>query len=274
MKVYQDLLKDILANGERKENRTGIDTICTFGRTLRFDVSEGFPIVTTKKVYWPGVLHELLWFVAGGTNVKYLQDNKVRIWNEWCDENGDLGPVYGKQWRNFNGQGIDQLQNVIDKLRTNPNDRRLIISAWNPAVLPDDNASFSENVANGKQALPPCHYSLQFVHINGKLNLIFNMRSVDTFLGLPFNIASYALLLSMVAQVTNLKVGELVWSGADVHIYENHMEQIKEQLSRQPLGRPVLGLNPDIKEIGDFTAADIQLIGYNHHPAIAAKVAV
>jgi len=276
MRQYLDLLEDIVENGEVKENRTGIDTLCTFGKTLRFNLQDGFPLVTTKKVYWSGVVHELLWFISGNTNIKYLTDNKVNIWNQWADENGDLGPVYGSRWRSWESENgvIDQLQNVIDTLRTNPNDRRLIVSAWDPRVLPDNNKSFSENVADGKQALPPCHYSFQFVQLNGKLNLIWNQRSVDSFLGLPFNIASYALLLEMVAQITGLQANELVFSGADVHVYSNHFDQIKEQLSREPFDLSKLVLNKNIKEIDDFKFSDISLIDYKHHEAIKAKVAV
>lgn len=273
MKVYKKLLKDILKHGTRKENRTGVDTICVFSRSLRFDVAKGFPILTTKSVYWKGVVEELLWFIRGSTNANELKEKNVHIWDEWCDDSGELGKIYGSQWRNFDNSGIDQLKNIIEKLRTNPNDRRLVVSAWNPKVLPDDNKSFSENVADGKQALPPCHYCFQFVHIEGKLNLIFNMRSVDVPLGLPFNIASYALLLHMVAHVTNLEVGELVWQGADVHIYENQIEGIKEQLSRKTFGLPVLGVNPDVKEIDDFQYDDFQLVNYNHWPAIKMPVA-
>jgi len=273
MKIYQKLLKDILKNGELKHNRTGIDTLSVFARQMRFDVTKGFPIVTTKSVYWKGVVHELLWFISGNTNIKYLQDNNVHIWDAWADENGDLGKIYGSAWRDFNG--VDQLQNVIDKLRTNPDDRRLIVSAWDPCVLPDDSKSFAENVADGKQALPPCHYCFQFVAINGKLNLIWNQRSNDAPIGIPFNIASYALLLHMVAHITGLEANELVWSGADVHLYVNQIPGVKIQIRRNPLHLPVLGLNPDIKEIDDFKFEDIQLVNYNHHDKIdMGKVAV
>lgn len=272
MKNYLNLAKEVMENGEYKPNRTGVGTYSLFGAQLRFNLSNGFPMVTTKSVHWPSVVHELLWFISGNTNIKYLQDNKVRIWNEWADESGNLGPVYGAQWRNFNG--VDQLQNVIDKLKTNPNDRRLIVSAWNPTVLPDDSMSFAENVSMGKQALPPCHAFFQFYHSDGKLSLQLYQRSVDVFLGLPFNIASYSLLLEMVAQITGLKAHEFVWTGGDVHIYENHLEQIKTQLTREPLDLPKVLLNPEITNIDDFTFNDIELINYQHHEKLTGKVAV
>jgi len=268
MRNYLELLEDIVENGELKRSRTGTDTLSVFGRMLRFNMNDGFPLMTTKKVHWKGIAHELLWFIAGDTNIKYLQDNNVHIWDEWADENGDLGKIYGLQWTNFDDSEINQLQNVIDKLRTNPDDRRMIVSAWNPKVLPDDSKSFSENVADGKQALPPCHYSFQFVANNGKLNLIFNMRSNDAPIGLPYNIASYALLLHMVAQITGLKANELVFSGADVHIYVNQLEGVKEQCSRQPLFLPTIHLNPHIKEIQDFTIDDILILGYKPYGKI------
>jgi len=275
MKQYLDLLQDVLDNGELKENRTGVDTLSIFSRQLRFNLNDGFPLMTTKRVYWTGVAHELLWFISGNTNIKYLQDNNVHIWDEWADTDGNLGPVYGRMWRRFphNDTIIDQLQSVIDRLRTNPNDRRLVVSAWNPALLPDTSKTFGENVADGKQALPPCHYSFQFVHINGKLNLIWNQRSVDVFLGLPFNIASYGLLLKMVAHITNLQANELVFSGADVHLYTNHIDQAKEQLSREPRQLPKLSIVGDVKEIDDFTIDNIQLSEYNPHSTIKAPVA-
>lgn len=272
MRNYLDLLDEVLHYGERKSNRTGIDTLCKFHATLEFTLQEGFPIVTTKKIHWKSIVHELLWFISGDTNIKYLQDNGVRIWNEWADENGDLGPVYGSRWRFFNG--VDQLQNVINTLRTNPDDRRLIVSSWDPRLLPDNSKSFAENVKNGKQALPPCHYSFQFVHINGKLNLIWNQRSVDLFLGLPFNISSYALLLEMVAHITGLTPHKLVFSGADCHIYENHITQVKEQLTRTPYSRPSLILSSDVKEIDEFTYDDIELDGYQCHSSLTGKVAI
>jgi len=271
---YLNLVRRILDEGEYKDNRTGVGTYAIFGTQMRFNLREGFPLLTTKFTHFPSIAHELLWFISGNTNIKYLQDNGVRIWNEWANENGDLGPVYGAQWRNFDGSGIDQLQNIIDKLRTNPNDRRLICSAWNPKVLPVDEDSFSVNVANGKCALPPCHAFYQFFHINGKLSLQMYQRSVDSFLGLPFNIASYALLLQMVAHVTGLEAHELIWTGGDTHIYENHIEQINEQLTRKPHHFPLVALNPDCKEIDDFKFDDIQLINYHSHPKLTGKVAV
>jgi len=273
MKQYQDLLKKILDKGELKQNRTGISTYALFHETLRFDISKGFPICTTKSVYWKGVVHELLWFIAGGTNIKYLQDNNVHIWDAWADENGELGPIYGNRWRDFDG--VDQLKNIIDTLRTNPDDRRMIVTAWDPRLLPDGTKSFGENVACGKQALPPCHYCFQFVHINGKLNLIWNQRSVDTPIGLPFNIASYALLLHMVAHITGLEANELVFSGADVHLYVNQIHGVLTQLKRTPLDLPTLELNQNIREIDDFTFDDILLLDYKHHDKIdMGKVAV
>jgi len=269
---YLQLVDMIRQEGERKENRTGVDTFAIYGTQMRFNLKYGFPLMTTKYTHFPAIAHELLWFISGDTNIRYLQENGVRIWNEWADENGDLGPVYGHQWRNFNG--VDQLQNVIDTLRTNPNDRRIIVSAWNPEVLPDNSLSFSENVAQGRQALPPCHSFFQFFHLNGKLSLQMYQRSVDSFLGLPFNIASYALLLQMVAHVTDLQAHEFIWVGGDTHLYENHMEQIDEQLNRVPYDFPTVRLNPDIKEIDDFTIDDIELVGYQHHPKLTGKVAV
>jgi thymidylate synthase len=241
---------------------------------MRFDLSKGFPILTTKKVYLPAIIHELLWLISGDTNIKYLQDNKVRIWNEWCDENGDLGPVYGHQWRNWNSEGIDQLQNAIDQVKNNPNGRRIMVSAWNPSVMPDTSKSFSENVANGKAALPPCHAFFQFWVADGKLSCQLYQRSADVFLGVPFNIASYALLTMMVAQVCDLEPGEFIHTFGDVHIYNNLTDQVNEQLSRTPRDLPTMKINPEIKNIDDFTYADFELIGYDPHSAIKGKVAI
>jgi len=261
MKQYLDLLNDIMQNGVDKMDRTGVGTRSVFGRQMRFDLNEGFPLVTTKKVHLKSIIHELLWFIKGDTNVKYLQDNGVRIWNEWADENGDLGPVYGAQWRNWNGDGIDQLQDVIDRLKTNPNDRRMIVSAWNPSQI-------------GQMKLPPCHMMYQFYVANSKLSCMLYQRSCDMFLGVPFNIASYALLTMMVAQVCGLKPGEFIHTLGDTHIYHNHFEQVKEQLSHTPLPLPQMKINPNVKNINDFKFEDFELVGYQSYDTIKAKVAV
>jgi thymidylate synthase len=274
MKAYLDLLQDILENGVQKGDRTGTGTISVFGRQLRFDLNEGFPMVTTKKLHLKSIIHELLWFIKGDTNIKYLNDNGVKIWDAWADENGDLGPVYGAQWRNWNGEGIDQLALVVDQLKNNPNNRRIMVSAWNPSVMPDTSVSFSENVANGKAALPPCHAFFQFYVADGKLSCQLYQRSADVFLGVPFNIASYALLVLMLAQVCDLKPGEFVHTFGDVHLYNNHIEQAKLQLSRNPLPLPTMKLNPHIKNIDDFTFDDFELINYQHHPHIKGAVSV
>ncbi len=274
MKAYLDLLQDILENGVQKGDRTGTGTISVFGRQLRFYLNEGFPMVTTKKLHLKSIIHELLWFIKGDTNIKYLNDNGVKIWDAWADENGDLGPVYGAQWRNWNGEGIDQLALVVDQLKNNPNNRRIMVSAWNPSVMPDTSVSFSENVANGKAALPPCHAFFQFYVADGKLSCQLYQRSADVFLGVPFNIASYALLVLMLAQVCDLKPGEFVHTFGDVHLYNNHIEQAKLQLSRNPLPLPTMKLNPLIKNIDDFTFDDFELINYQHHPHIKGAVSV
>ena len=274
MRQYLDLLDHVLKNGEQKGDRTGTGTISTFGHQMRFDLSEGFPMLTTKKLHLRSIIHELLWFIQGDTNTEYLRENGVRIWDEWADENGDLGPVYGHQWRNWNSEGIDQLQNAIDQIKSNPNSRRIIISAWNPSVLPDTSLSFSENVANGKAALPPCHAFFQFYVSNGKLSCQLYQRSADTFLGVPFNIASYALLTMMVAQVCELQPGDFVHTFGDVHLYNNHIDQAELQLTREPLKLPKMVLNPDVKSIYDFRYDDFQLIDYNPHPHIKAAVSI
>lgn len=268
MRQYQDLLSFILANGVYKEDRTGTGTKSVFGYQLRFNLEEGFPLVTTKKVHFKSVAHELLWFLKGETNVKYLQDNGVSIWNEWADADGNLGPVYGKQWRNWevrhaDGQitRVDQIKNVISRIKTNPDDRRLIVSAWNVSDI-------------GKMALPPCHLLFQFYVANKKLSCQMYQRSADVFLGVPFNIASYALLTHMIAQVCDLGVGDFVLSFGDVHIYRNHFAQVLQQLERDPLPLPRLELNPEIRDIDLFTYEDIKLVGYKSHPAIKAEVAV
>jgi thymidylate synthase len=274
MKVYHDLLKHILENGTEKTDRTGTGTKSVFGYQMRFDLSEGFPMVTTKKVHLKSIIYELLWFLKGDTNIKYLTENGVRIWNEWADENGDLGPVYGHQWRNWNSEGIDQIKEVIHTLKTNPDSRRMLVSAWNPSVMPDTSKPFAENVANGKAALPPCHAFFQFYVADNKLSCQLYQRSADVFLGVPFNIASYALLTLMVAQVCGLEAGDFVHTFGDVHIYSNHREQVDLQLSRDCRPLPTMKLNPAIKNIDDFTFEDFELIGYDPHPTIKAPVAV
>lgn len=264
MKQYLDMLNYIKENGVEKEDRTGTGTISVFGYQNRYDLSKGFPLLTTKKVHWPSIVHELLWFIKGDTNVKYLQDNNVRIWNEWADENGDLGPVYGYQWRhwtNSRGQEIDQLQNVIDQIKNNPDSRRIIISAWNAGDL-------------DQMALAPCHAFVQFYVANGKLSCQLYQRSADVFLGVPFNIASYSLLTHMIAQVCDLEVGEFIHTFGDLHIYKNHLEQVDLQLTREPKDLPQIKLNPEIKNIEDFTYEDIELIGYDPHPLIKGTVSV
>ncbi|MFD2370715.1 thymidylate synthase [Brevibacillus sp. GCM10020057] len=264
MKQYLDLCRRILEEGVTKEDRTGTGTISVFGHQMRFDLSEGFPLVTTKKLHTKSIFHELLWFLSGDTNIRYLQENGVRIWNEWADENGDLGPVYGKQWRSFagrDGKTVDQIQWVIDEIKRNPDSRRLIVSAWNPAELDE-------------MALPPCHLLFQFYVANGKLSCQLYQRSGDTFLGVPFNIASYALLTHMIAHVTGLEPGDFVHTLGDAHLYLNHVEQVKLQLGREPKLLPKLWLNPEVKSIFDFTYEDIEVIGYESHPHIKGEVAV
>lgn len=274
MKQYLDFIKHIKENGVQKGDRTGTGTISVFGYQMRFDLAEGFPMVTTKKLHLKSIIHELLWFLKGDTNIGYLKDNNVKIWDAWADENGDLGPVYGHQWRNWNSEQIDQISEVIETIKTNPNSRRMIVSAWNPSVLPDTSVSFSENVANNKAALPPCHAFFQFYVADGKLSCQLYQRSADAFLGVPFNIASYALLVLMIAQVTDLQPGEFVHTFGDAHIYNNHLEQIDLQLTRAPKPLPKMVLNPDIKNVFDFTYDDFSLENYVFHPSIKGKVSV
>ena len=274
MKQYLDLLEHINSQGTVKTDRTGTGTKSVFGYQMRFDLSEGFPLVTTKKIHVKSVIHELLWFLKGSTNVDYLQENGVRIWNEWADENGNLGPVYGHQWRNWNSEGIDQIQGVIETLKSNPDSRRMLVSAWNPSVLPDTSISFSENVKNNKAALPPCHAFFQFYVADNKLSCQLYQRSADVFLGVPFNIGSYALLTLMMAQVGGYQAGDFIHTFGDVHIYSNHQEQVKEQLSRSPKPLPTMKLNPKIKNIFDFTYEDFELVNYDPHPLIKGKVAI
>jgi len=241
---------------------------------VRFDGSKGFAMVTTKKLHLKSIVYELLWFIKGDTNIQYLQENGVRIWNEWADDNGDLGPVYGHQWRNWNSDGIDQLKEVIKTLKNNPDSRRMLISAWNPSVLPDNSASFSENVANGKAALPPCHAFFQFYVSDGKLSCQLYQRSADIFLGVPFNIASYALFTMMMAQVCGYEAGEFIHTFGDAHIYSNHYEQLELQLSREARALPTMKINPEINSIFDFTFDDFELLNYNPHPHIKGAVAI
>ncbi len=264
MKQYLNLLETILKEGTKKEDRTGTGTISRFGHQIRFDLSEGFPMVTTKKLHLKSIVHELLWFLAGDTNNKYLQDNGVRIWNEWADENGDLGHIYGYQWRSWpttDGKHIDQITKVVKSIQENPDSRRHIVSAWNVGEL-------------DKMNLPPCHILFQFYVANGKLSCQLYQRSADAFLGVPFNIASYALLTLMMAQVTGLQPGDFVHTFGDVHIYSNHIEQVKLQLSREPFPLSKMKINPSIKNIFDFKFEDFELINYQSHPHIKGKVAV
>ena len=274
MKQYLDLVKHVLKEGVQKGDRTGTGTKSVFGYQMRFNLEDGFPLVTTKKVHLKSIIHELLWFLKGDTNIAYLKENGVRIWDEWANENGDLGPIYGYQWRNWNGEEIDQIKELIETLKTNPNSRRMLISAWNPSVLPDTSVSFDENVANGKAALPPCHAFFQFYVADGKLSCQLYQRSADIFLGVPFNIASYALFTMMVAQVCGLGYGDFIHTFGDAHIYNNHFEQVELQLSREPRPLPKMILNPEIKDIFDFTFEDFTLVDYDPHPAIKGQVSV
>lgn len=264
MKQYLDLMRHVRDHGTDKADRTGTGTRSIFGHQMRFDLADGFPLVTTKKCHLRSIIHELLWFLQGDTNIKYLQDNGVRIWDEWADENGDLGPVYGYQWRNWpapNGESIDQISKLVQMIKTNPDSRRLIVSAWNPALVDD-------------MALPPCHALFQFYVANGKLSCQLYQRSADIFLGVPFNIASYALLTMMLAQVCDLELGEFIWSGGDCHLYSNHMEQVEEQLSREPFPLPTMKINPEVKDVFAFRFEDFELCDYQAHPHIKAVVAV
>lgn len=264
MRNYLELLQDVLDHGTPKSDRTGTGTISVFGRQLRFDLSEGFPLVTTKRIHLKSVVHELLWFLKGDTNISYLKENGVSIWDEWADENGELGPVYGSQWRAWessDGRHIDQIAAVIDSIRNNPDSRRHIVSAWNVGEIE-------------QMKLPPCHFVFQFYVADGKLSCMLTMRSVDTFLGLPFNIASYALLTHMVAQQTGYEVGDFIWSGGDVHIYTNHLEQVATQLSREPHPLPKLNILRKPDSIFDYTFEDFEFEGYVYHPGIKAPVAI
>jgi len=264
MQQYLDFLRRILSDGEEKGDRTGTGTISVFGHQMRIDLSDGFPAVTTKRVHWPGIIHELLWFLSGDTNVGYLQDNKVRIWNEWADEDGDLGPVYGKQWRKWeadDGRVIDQIENAIGLIRNSPNSRRIIVSAWNVGELDE-------------MALMPCHAFFQFYVNDGKLSCQLYQRSADAFLGVPFNISSYSLLTCMIAQLCDLEPGEFVWTGGDCHLYLNHLDQARLQITRVPLELPTLRLDRSITSIDDFTYESIELVDYIHHDAIKGEISV
>lgn len=264
MKQYLDLMAHVRDNGVQKGDRTGTGTLSVFGYQMRFDLSEGFPLVTTKKLHLRSIIHELLWFLKGETNIKYLKDNGVRIWDEWADENGDLGPVYGSQWRSWpdgSQQGVDQIADVIERIKTTPDSRRLLVTAWNPAEVDE-------------MALPPCHCLFQFYVAEGRLSCQLYQRSADIFLGVPFNIASYALLTHMIAQVTGLKVGDFIHTLGDAHLYSNHLEQADEQLSRDPLPLPRLSLNSRVSDINGFTYEDFEVLDYQAHPHIAGKVAV
>ncbi|UTW64473.1 thymidylate synthase [bacterium SCSIO 12741] len=264
MQQYHDLLNHILENGTQKGDRTGTGTLSCFGYQMRFDLKEGFPVLTTKKLHLRSIIHELLWFLSGDTNIGYLKENGVRIWDEWADENGDLGPVYGYQWRSWptsNGQSVDQITRLIEMIKTNPNSRRLIVSAWNVEFIED-------------MALPPCHTMFQFYVADGKLSCQLYQRSADTFLGVPFNIASYALLTLMIAQVCDLEPGEFIHTFGDVHLYNNHLEQARLQLTRDPRPLPQMKINPEVKNIFDFKFEDFELVNYDPHPHIKAAVSV
>ena len=274
MKQYLDLVKHVLKNGDYKGDRTGTGTKSVFGYQMRFDLNDGFPLVTTKKLHLKSIIHELLWFINGETNIKYLKDNGVKIWDAWADESGNLGPVYGSQWRNWNNEKIDQISQLIDLIKNNPESRRMLVSAWNPSVLPDTKKSFSENVMNGKAALPPCHAFFQFYVSNNKSSCQLYQRSADIFLGVPFTIASYALFTHMIAHVCNLDVGDFVHTFGDAHIYSNHTEQIELQLSRKPRKLPTLNIKRKVGSIFDFKFEDFEITNYDPHPHIKGKVSV
>ena len=277
MKQYLELMQHVKENGCQKGDRTGTGTLSVFGHQMRFDLSKGFPLVTTKKCHLKSIIHELLWFLKGETNIQYLSDNGVKIWDAWASETGDLGPVYGYQWRNWpspDGSHIDQIKEIIQLLKTNPNSRRIIVSAWNVADLPDESIKPQDNVKKGKMALAPCHAFFQFYVADGKLSCQLYQRSADIFLGVPFNIASYALLTMMIAQVTDLEVGDFIHTLGDAHLYNNHLEQVDEQLSRSPYKMPELNINPDVKNIFNFKFEDFELTGYEAHPHIKAPISI
>jgi thymidylate synthase len=277
MKTYLDLLRLIRDHGAEKSDRTGTGTRSVFGHQMRFDLASSFPMVTTKKLHLKSIIHELLWFIRGDTNIAYLKDHGVRIWDEWADDNGSLGPVYGVQWRSWptpDGRSIDQLKDVVEQIRERPDSRRHIVSAWNPADLPDETLSPQDNARAGRMALAPCHCLFQFYVAGDRLSCQLYQRSADCFLGVPFNIASYALLTLMVAQVTGLKAGEFIHTLGDAHLYSNHLEQVDTQLSRKPLPAPVMKLNPARKQLEDFVFDDFELVAYQSHPAIKAPIAI
>ena len=274
MKQYLDLVKHVLENGDYKGDRTGTGTKSVFGYQMRFDLKNGFPLVTTKKLHIKSIIHELLWFIKGETYIKYLTDNGVKIWDAWADKSGNLGPVYGSQWRNWNNEKIDQISQLIDLINNNPESRRMLVSAWNPSVLPDTKKSFGENVMNGKAALPPCHAFFQFYVSNNKLSCQLYQRSADIFLGVPFNIASYALFTHMIAHVCELDVGDFVHTFGDAHIYNNHTDQIEMQLSRSPRKLPILNIKRKVDSIFDFKFEDFEIINYDPHPHIKGKVSI
>ena len=274
MKQYLDLVKHVLESGNEKSDRTGTGTKSVFGYQMRFDLAAGFPMLTTKKLHLKSIVHELLWFLKGDTNTDYLNENGVKIWNEWADSSGNLGPVYGHQWRNWNNDEIDQIKNVIETLKNNPDSRRMLVTAWNPGVLPDNHLSFEENVKNGKAALPPCHAFFQFYVHNNKLSCQLYQRSADVFLGVPFNIASYALLTEMIAHVCGYQSGEFVHTFGDAHIYNNHLEQLTLQLSRETKTLPILKIKKSVSNIFDFKFEDFEILDYDPHPHIKGKVAI
>ena len=282
MQQYLDLMRHVKVNGTQKGDRTGTGKISVFGYQMRFDLAKGFPLVTTKKCHLKSIIHELLWFLKGETNTQYLSENAVKIWDAWADESGDLGPVYGYQWRNWpiaskdgaNDGQIDQISEIIQLLKSNPNSRRIIVSAWNVADLPDETISPQDNVKQGRMALAPCHAFFQFYVADGKLSCQLYQRSADIFLGVPFNIASYALLTMMVAQVVGLQVGDFIHTFGDAHLYNNHLQQVDEQLSRTPYSLPTLKINPDIKDLFAFKFEDFELINYEAHPHIKAPISI
>ena len=274
MKQYLDLVNHVMENGILKEDRTGTGTKSVFGYQMRFNLENGFPLLTTKKLHLKSIIYELLWFLNGDTNIKYLSENGVKIWDGWANENGDLGPVYGSQWRNWNNDNIDQISDLIETIKKNPKSRRMIVSAWNPSVLPDTSKSFNENIENGKAALPPCHAFFQFYVSNSKLSCQLYQRSADIFLGVPFNIASYSLLTHMVAHVCDLKVGDFIHTFGDAHIYTNHFDQVKLQVNREPKKLPKLKINRNVKNIFDFKFDDFEILDYNPHPHIKGIVSI
>lgn len=277
MKQYLELMRTVRDQGIKKSDRTGTGTLSIFGYQMRFDLAEGFPLVTTKKCHLKSIIHELLWFLKGESNIAYLKENGVSIWDEWAAPDGELGPVYGVQWRSWakpDGSTIDQIADVVEQIKTNPNSRRLIVSAWNPSLLPDERVAPDVNAANGLMALPPCHTLFQFYVLEGRLSCQLYQRSADVFLGVPFNIASYALLTMMMAQVAGLKPGSFVHSFGDAHLYLNHLEQVETQLAREPHSLPTMRINPEVNSIFDFVYEDFELQDYQHHPAISAPIAI